>query len=85
MTTVKSTDFQRNPGLYQDMARQSPVIITAHGRERVALLSIEEYRRLQRRDKLVIAVEDMPEEFLHALEVPHRDAEQAALDKLLDE
>jgi hypothetical protein len=47
-------------------------------------MAADEYERLKRRDKLVIAIEEMPDEFLAALAQPVQDPELAALDHLLD-
>jgi predicted nucleotidyltransferase len=46
MSSVSSAHFQRNLGECQDMALVEPVTITKNGRERLVLLSVEEYRRL---------------------------------------
>jgi prevent-host-death family protein len=51
MSIVTSAEFQRNFGLYQDKALAEPVVITKNGRERLVLVSVEEYRRLKRRDR----------------------------------
>lgn len=42
-------------------------------------------RNVGRPDKLVIAIEEMPEEFVAALKEPFEDLELAALDHLLDD
>lgn len=47
MTRVTATEFQRHPGRYQDRAALTPVVITKNGRERLVLLSVDEYRRLK--------------------------------------
>ncbi len=65
--TVSSAEFQRNLGLYQDKALAGPVTITRNGRERLVLLSVEEYQRLKRRDRRVFAVEDTSERQIAAL------------------
>jgi prevent-host-death family protein len=82
MSIVTSAEFQRNLGRYQDKALAEPVIITKNGRERLVLVSVEEYHRLKRRDRRALAVEDLSAEQLTALEktrVPkgheHLDAE----------
>jgi prevent-host-death family protein len=62
---VTSAEFQRNLGLYQDKALAEPVIITKNGRERLVLVSVEEYHRLKRR---ALAVEDLSAEQIAALE-----------------
>jgi prevent-host-death family protein len=49
MSTVSSAEFQRNLGLYQDKALSEPVTITKNGRERLVLLSVDEYQRLRSR------------------------------------
>jgi prevent-host-death family protein len=68
MSTVSSTEFQRNVGPYRDKALAEPVTITENGREEFVLLSIEEYRRLKRRDRRAFAVEDLTTEQIEALE-----------------
>lgn len=47
MPVISSVEFQRNLGLYQDRALAEPVTITKNGRERLVLLSVDEYRRLK--------------------------------------
>jgi prevent-host-death family protein len=68
MSIVTSAEFQRNLGLYQDKALAEPVIITKNGRERLVLVSVEEYHRLKRRDRRALAVEDLSAEQIAALE-----------------
>lgn len=41
-----SADFKNNIGTYSDAAMSEPVIITSHHRDRLVLLSADEYRRL---------------------------------------
>jgi prevent-host-death family protein len=57
MITVSSAEFQRNFGMYQDKALAEPVAITRNGRERLVVLSVDEYRRLKRREREVLPVE----------------------------
>jgi prevent-host-death family protein len=45
MMTVSTAEFQRHFGRYQDAALARPVAITRNGRERLVVLSTEEYRR----------------------------------------
>ena len=49
MTSISSAEFQRNFGVYQDRALTEPLTITRNGRERLVVLSVDEYRRLKRR------------------------------------
>lgn len=46
MTRVTATGFKNNIGTYSDAAMRKPVIITNHQRDRLVLLSAEDYRRL---------------------------------------
>lgn len=67
MSVVTSAEFQRKLGLYQDKALAEPVTITRNGRERLVLLSVEEYQRLKRRDRRVFATSELPEEWIEAV------------------
>jgi len=64
MVTISSAEFQRHFGRYQDVALTEPVAITRNGRERVVVLSVDEYQRLKRRDRLVLGIDDFTEEDL---------------------
>jgi PHD/YefM family antitoxin component YafN of YafNO toxin-antitoxin module len=57
--TVTAAEFHRNVGVYQDMALTKTVAITKNGRERTVLLSAEEFHRLKRRDRRVLAAGDL--------------------------
>lgn len=46
MTRVTATEFKNNIGAFSDVAMSEPVIITSHQRDRLVLLSADEYRRL---------------------------------------
>jgi prevent-host-death family protein len=73
MATVPAAEFQRNIGTYQDRALTEPVFVTRNGREKTVLLSVEEYRRLKRRDREALAVEQLSDDDLTAIfraEVP---------------
>ena len=59
MITVTASEFQQHFGRYQDEALTQPVAITRNGRERLVMLSAEEYRKLRRRAREVIKVEDL--------------------------
>ncbi|HEY5048427.1 MAG TPA: type II toxin-antitoxin system prevent-host-death family antitoxin [Rhizomicrobium sp.] len=73
IVTVTATEFHRNVGMYQDMALTTLVAITKNGRERTVLVSAEEFRRLKRRDRRVVAAGDLTErqhEAIRAARVP---------------
>jgi prevent-host-death family protein len=62
MVTVTAAEFQRHFGRYQDEALTQPVAITRNGRERLVMISADEYRKLRRRSREVIRVEDLTDE-----------------------
>jgi PHD/YefM family antitoxin component YafN of YafNO toxin-antitoxin module len=68
MIKVSAAEFQRNIGRYQDMALTQPVVVARSGRERTVMISVEEYHRLKRRDRLVMGLEDFTDEDIAALE-----------------
>ena len=49
MLTVTAAEFQRHFGRYQDEALTQPVAITRNGRERLVMISADEYCKLRRR------------------------------------
>lgn len=59
---VSSAEFIKNYGALSDKALQEPVTITKNGRDRLVLISSEEYERMCRRDRRVIRVEDLSDE-----------------------
>ena len=78
MIKVSAAEFQRNIGRYTDAAMTQPVIMTRNGRERTVTLSIEEYRRLKRRDRQVLRLEDITDEMIEAIEKAEPSAEAEA-------
>lgn len=67
MITISSAEFQRNFGAYQNKALTEPVAITRNGRERFVVVSVDEYRRLKRRAREVLAVEALSDADLEAI------------------
>jgi len=78
MLKVSAAEFQRNIGRYQDMALRQPVAVTRNGRESTVLLSSEEYMRLKRRDRQVMALADFTDADLEALEASRPAPESVA-------
>ncbi len=74
MQRVTSREFQRNFGHFQDEALKSPLSITRNGRDRLVVLSVDEYERLKRRDRRALAVEELSDAEIEAI----RDAEPLA-------
>ena len=58
MVRVSAGELQRQWGRIQDMALAEPVTVTCKGRDRMVLLSTEEYNRLKRRDREVMSLAD---------------------------
>jgi prevent-host-death family protein len=78
MVKVTSVEFQKNFGRYQDAAMTGPVTVTRNGRERVVMISVEEYRRLKRRDRQVLGIEEFTDADIAAIRAQHRAAVEAA-------
>jgi prevent-host-death family protein len=83
MITVTAAEFQRHFGRYQDEALTQPVAITRNGRERLVMLSADEYRRLKRRDREVLRAGDLSNADLEAIAKTEMDPRHAHLDEEL--
>jgi prevent-host-death family protein len=81
---VSAADFQRNIGRYQDLALRRPVAVTRNGRESCVLLSVEEYRRLKRRDREVLGIDDFSDADIAALEASRPPEEAKAFNHELE-
>ena len=84
MASVTATQFVKTPGLYQDQAQREPVVITKHNREHTVLLSAEEYRRLKRRDRQAVRIEELSQADIAALAAIEPPAESHAFDDEYD-
>ncbi len=80
MIKVTAAEFQRNIGRYQDVALTQPVAVTRNGRERTVMISVEEYHRLKRRDREVLAPEDFTDADIAALEASRAPLSAKAFD-----
>ena len=80
MQRVTSREFQRNFGRFQDEALRAPLSITRNGRERLVLLSVEEYARLKRRDREALFVEELSETEIEAIRRAEPSADAAQYD-----
>lgn len=65
---VTTADFIKNFGTLSDKALTEPLTITKNGRDRLVVLSVQEYERLKLRDREVMRAEDAPAWLLEALE-----------------
>ncbi len=84
MLKVSAAEFQRNIGRYQDAALTQPVAVTRNGRERTVMISVEEYRRLKRRDRRVMSLEDFTDADIAALEATRAPESAKAFDDEVD-
>jgi prevent-host-death family protein len=80
---VTAAEFHRNIGAYQDIALTKAVTITKNGRDRTVLISADEYARLKRRDRKVIAAGDLSDRHVAALQKAQVPDQYAELDREL--
>lgn len=64
---VTTAEFIEDYGTLADRALTEPVTITKNGRDRLVLLSAEEYERLRRRDRRAVLPEELTEEEVAAI------------------
>ena len=67
MTTVSSAEFQKEFGRFRTQAHKEAVIITNHGREDLALISADEYKRLLSLDQQALYAHELPGEIIEEL------------------
>lgn len=84
MLTVSAVEFQRNFGRYQDEALKQPLSITRNGRDRLVVLSVEEYQRLKRRERIVFRTEDLSQAEIQAITQGRMDTRHDHLNAELD-
>jgi prevent-host-death family protein len=80
---VSAAEFQRNIGRYQDLALRQPIAVTRNGRESCVLLSTDEYRRLKRRDREVLGIDEFTDADAEAVRRAEAPAAAAAFDNEL--
>ena len=78
MVRISSGELQQKIGYVQDLALVEPVTITNNGRDRLVMMPAEEYRRLKRRDRRVMTLDDFTDEDIAALVKVRAPAEAAA-------
>jgi PHD/YefM family antitoxin component YafN of YafNO toxin-antitoxin module len=77
---VSTADFIKNYGTLADKALTEPVIITKNGRDRLVILSADEYARLKRRDRRVVRLEEFSDDEMALIAQAEVPAEHAHLD-----
>jgi Antitoxin Phd_YefM, type II toxin-antitoxin system len=83
MKVVSTAEFIKNYGTLADEALREPVTITKNGRDRLVVLSVEEYARLKRRDRRVVRTGDLNEADVGRIAKAEVPAEHAHLDEEL--
>jgi PHD/YefM family antitoxin component YafN of YafNO toxin-antitoxin module len=77
---VTTADFIKHYGRLADQALAEPMTITKNGRDRLVVLSADEYARLKRRDRRVVRAEDLSDEEIALIAKAEVPAEYAHLD-----
>ncbi|ALR20962.1 type II toxin-antitoxin system prevent-host-death family antitoxin [Sphingobium baderi] len=78
--SVTSAEFQKGFGRFREAALREPVTITNHGRDSLVLMSAEEYRRLKRRERRVMGLDDFSEADIAAIAATEAPIDAAAFD-----
>jgi prevent-host-death family protein len=82
---ISLAEFQKRVDALADTAVTQPATITHNGRDRLVLLSVEEYERLKRRDRRVVRLEDFTDEEMARIANAEVPAEYADLDAELND
>jgi len=80
---VSSSAFGKEVGRYQDAALTHPVVVSRNGRDRTVMISVEEYRRLKRRDRQVMGLGDFTDDDIAAIKKAKAPSSQPADDPVL--
>ena len=80
---VTTAEFIKSYGTLADKALTEPVTITKNGRDRLVLVSADEYERLRRRDRRAFRAEELSEADLALIAQAEMPAEHAHLDEEL--
>ena len=78
---VTTAEFIKGYGALADKALTEPVTITKNGRDRLVLVSADEYARLKRRDRRAILPEELTEEEIAAIVASEMDPRHNHLNK----
>ncbi len=79
------SNFQRNIGKFQRLARKEPVEITRHGKRAFVLMSAEEYDWMRAVMTRSFRTEDAPEFVVEAVRRAKVHPRHTHLDKLMDD
>ncbi|NJM33733.1 MAG: type II toxin-antitoxin system Phd/YefM family antitoxin [Rhodomicrobium sp.] len=85
MIKVSTAEFIAKYGQLADKALIEPVTITKNGRDRLVVISAEEYARLKRRDRQVWRTEEVPESYIELIRKTEAPEESAAFNREIPE
>ncbi len=80
---VTTAEFIKGYGALADKALTEPVTITKNGRDRLVVVSAEEYERLRRRDRRAFRAEELSEADIALIAKAEMAPEHAHLDEEL--
>jgi len=80
---VSTAEFIKNYGTVADQALREPVTVTKNGRDRLVVLSAEEYARLKRRDRRVVRTGELSDQDIALIAKAEVPTEHAHLDEEL--
>ena len=67
MNRVTSDEFQKEFASYKVKAHKETIIITSQGQDDLALISIDEYKRLCQLDQKAVYAHELPKEIVNEL------------------
>ena len=85
MIKVSTAEFIAGYGQFADKALSEPVTIMKNGRDRLVMISAEEYARLKLRDRQVWRTEEIPEEYIDLIREVRAPKEAEALNHEIPE
>ncbi len=77
---VTTAEFIKHYGQLADRALTEPLTITKNGHDRLVVLSVSEYERLMRRDRVVITPGELSDDEIARIAAAEVPAEHAHLD-----
>ncbi len=84
MFKITSQEFQHNLDYYQNLALKESIIITKNGRDKLALMSSEDYKQLRKRARIVLSVSELSGEDIKHIETKTMQEEHNHLNSEID-
>jgi len=80
MVEISSAEIGRHFSQYREKAESEPVVVLHYNKPSVVMISAREFERLKRRDRQVMAIEEIPEWLAEMVVSGGMDARHDALD-----